>query len=87
MLRQLLRGSVLCATIWSTSVATTPAIAQTPGMDSIVIAGGVDVVGLSGVDVITIVPDRMLMDHVSDTLLIRSRDGELRPHLAPHTDP
>ena len=32
--------------------------------DKVVISGGVDVVGLSGHDVVAIVPDPMLMDHI-----------------------
>ena len=83
MLRRLLLG-VVCAALCGSGLGPAPATSQTPGKDSIVIAGGVDVVGLSGLDVITIVPDRMLMDHVSDTLLIRSRAGELKPHLVTH---
>lgn len=48
----------------------------------IVISGGVDVVGLSGLDVVAIVPDRMLMDHVSDPLIRTDSKGNLIPWLA-----
>jgi peptide/nickel transport system substrate-binding protein len=50
--------------------------------DKIVISGGVDVVGLNGLDVVLIVPDRMLMDHISDPLVRTGRDGKLQPWLA-----
>jgi peptide/nickel transport system substrate-binding protein len=50
--------------------------------DKIVISGGVDVVGLNGLDVVAIVPDRMLMDHISDTLTRVDRSGKPTPWLA-----
>ncbi len=50
--------------------------------DKIVISGGVDVVGLNGLDVVAIVPDRMLMDHISDTLIRADRSGKPMPWLA-----
>src|SRR5215207_2341469 len=49
--------------------------------DKIVISGGVDVVGLSGLDVVAIVPDRMLMDHISDPLVATDKSGKLVPWL------
>ena len=49
--------------------------------DKIVISGGVDVVGLSGLDVVAIVPDRMLMDHISDPLVATDKNGNLVPWL------
>ena len=82
MLRRILAAGVLCAALWGAALAPAPAVAQTPSQDSLVIAGGIDIVGLNGLDVVTIVPDRMLMDHISDTLVIWSSDGELKPRLA-----
>jgi peptide/nickel transport system substrate-binding protein len=58
--------------------------------DRIVISGGVDVVGLSGLDVVAIVPDRMLMDHISDPLVATDKTGKLIPWLVTgwkNTDP
>ncbi len=50
--------------------------------DKIVMSGGVDVVGLNGLDVVAIVPDRMLMDHISDTLIRIGKSGTAEPWLA-----
>src|SRR5436190_16300233 len=55
-----------------------PARAQ----DRVVIAGGADVTGMNALDVLIIVPDRSLMDHISDTLLRWKGPGELGPWLA-----
>jgi peptide/nickel transport system substrate-binding protein len=55
-----------------------PASAQ----DRVVIAGGADVVGLNGIDVIVLSPDRFLMDHIGDTLLRWVKPGKLGPGLA-----
>ncbi len=50
--------------------------------DRVVIAGGVDVVGLNGLDVVAIVPDRMLMDHITDSLTRFDLSGAASPWLA-----
>jgi peptide/nickel transport system substrate-binding protein len=50
--------------------------------DRVVIAGGADVTGMNALDVLVIVPDRSLMDHLSDTLLRWKAPGELGPWLA-----
>jgi peptide/nickel transport system substrate-binding protein len=50
--------------------------------EQIVISGGVDAVGLNGLDVVAIVPDRMLMDHISDTLIRPDKTGKPMPWLA-----
>jgi peptide/nickel transport system substrate-binding protein len=50
-------------------------------IDKIVISGGVDVVGLSALDAVAIVPDKMLMAHIADTLLRTDDDGRLLPWL------
>ena len=50
--------------------------------ERVVIAGGADVVGLNGIDVIVLSPDRFLMDHIGDTLLRWVKPGELGPDLA-----
>ncbi len=50
--------------------------------DRVVIAGGADAVGLNGVDVIILSPDRFLMDHIGDTLLRWEKTGQLGPNLA-----
>src|SRR5262249_16895559 len=76
-----LRRSLLCligalaATLLAFAV---PANAQ----DRVVIAGGSDVVGLNGIDVIVLSPDRFLMDHIGDTLLRWDKPGQLGPGLA-----
>lgn len=48
----------------------------------VVIAGGTDVVGMNAMDVNITVPDRSLMDHISDTLLQWVEPGKLGPWLA-----
>jgi peptide/nickel transport system substrate-binding protein len=50
--------------------------------DRVVIAGGSDAVGLNGIDVIVLSPDRFLMDHIGDTLLRWEKPGQLGPALA-----
>jgi peptide/nickel transport system substrate-binding protein len=77
MMKTVLRwiGQVVVAAILT---AGGPAYAQ----DRVVIAGGADVTGLNALDVLIIVPDRSLMDHISDTLLRRSPSGQLGPWLA-----
>jgi peptide/nickel transport system substrate-binding protein len=50
--------------------------------DRVVVAGGADVVGLNALDVLVIVPDRSLMDHISDTLLRWKSPGHIGPWLA-----
>ncbi len=62
-----------CAAIWTNNAA-----AQT----RIVIGGGADVVGMNALDVNITVPDRSLMDHISDTLLQWDEPGKLGPWLA-----
>ena len=50
--------------------------------EKLVISGGVDVVALNGLDIVPIVPDRMLMNHISDPLIRPGKSGKLRPWLA-----
>ncbi len=50
--------------------------------DRVVVAGGADVTGMNALDVLIIVPDRTLMDHISDTLLRWKAPGQLEPWLA-----
>ena len=50
--------------------------------DRVVVAGGADVTALNALDVLVIVPDRSLMDHISDTLLRWTAPGQLGPWLA-----
>jgi hypothetical protein len=69
----------LAATV---SMAVAPAPAQTP-QERVVIAGGADAVGLNGIDVIVLSPDRFLMDHIGDTLLRWEAPGKLRPRSPP----
>ena len=64
---------VACASVW-----TVNAHAQ----QRVVIAGGTDVVGMNALDVNITVPDRSLMDHISDTLLQWDEPGKLGPWLA-----
>ena len=47
-----------------------------------IVAGGADVVGMNALDVLVIVPDRSLMDHISDTLLRWKSPGHIGPWLA-----
>ena len=51
-------------------------------VEQIVIAGGTDVVGLNGIDVVVLLPDRSLLDHVSDTLTRWEEPGKLVPFVA-----
>src|SRR4029077_21172033 len=55
-----------------------PARAQ----DRVIIAGGADAVGMNGVDVIVLMPDRFLMDHLGDTLFRLEKPGQLCPGMA-----
>ena len=66
------------------TIAADCARAQQPpvAVDRIVIAGGADVTGLNALDVIVIIPDRSLMDHIGDTLLRWEAPGKLGPWLA-----
>jgi peptide/nickel transport system substrate-binding protein len=88
MLTRWLTPFIVLAALCASFVRADDAIAQeaitTVGnvQDKIVISGGVDVVGLNGLDVVLIVPDRMLMDHISDPLVRTGRDGKLQPWLA-----
>jgi peptide/nickel transport system substrate-binding protein len=68
----------LLGAIALTFAVCAPAAAQ----DRVVIAGGSDVVGLNGIDVIVLSPDRFLMDHIGDTLLRWEKPGQLGPGLA-----
>jgi peptide/nickel transport system substrate-binding protein len=77
MVRGFLRAICLAAAC-AGLVPTAPAQAQ----DRVVIAGGADVTGMNALDVLIIVPDRSLMDHISDTLLRRKASGEIGPWLA-----
>ena len=60
------------------------ALAQQPTVAQyrIVIAGGADVTGMNALDVIVIVPDRSLMEHIGDTLLRWEAPGKVGPWLA-----
>src|SRR3954454_16863887 len=72
---------ILCNLLGAIALALAvcaPAAAQ----DRVVIAGGSDVVGLNGIDVIVMSPDRFLMDHISDTLLGWEKPGQLGPAFA-----
>jgi peptide/nickel transport system substrate-binding protein len=71
---------VACLSILVPAVIT-PASAQTP-QNRVVVAGGADAVGLNGIDVIVLSPDRFLMDHIGDTLLRWEAPGKLAPGLA-----
>jgi peptide/nickel transport system substrate-binding protein len=77
--------SVLFASLFSLgalSIASAQEITTVgEAQDKIVISGGVDVVGLSGLDAVAIVPDKMLMAHIADTLLRTDKDGKLLPWL------
>src|SRR5436190_5139307 len=77
MVRGLLRAIALAAAC-AALAAGGPARAQ----DRVVIAGGADVIGMNALDVLIIVPDRSLMDHISDTLLRWKAPGEIGPWLA-----
>src|SRR5215510_4830933 len=77
MVRGVLRTIGLAAAcIWMAS--SHPVHAQ----DRVVIAGGADVTGMNALDVLIIVPDRSLMDHISDTLLRWKAPGQIGPWLA-----
>src|SRR3954468_23927674 len=76
MAKRLLASMVLAFCALAATGA--PARAQ----DRVVIAGGADVTGMNALDVLVIVPDRTLMDHISDTLLRWKAPGELGPWLA-----
>jgi peptide/nickel transport system substrate-binding protein len=75
---------VMTAVVAGLLVASSGAQAQQPpvAQDRIVIAGGADVTGMNALDVIVIVPDRSLMDHIGDTLLRWEAPGKLGPWLA-----
>lgn len=77
MLRGLLRTICLVA-VYAWLAPSGSAHAQ----DRVVIAGGADVTGMNALDALIIVPDRSLMDHISDTLLRWKAPGELGPWLA-----
>lgn len=79
---RLLAGLVaLAASFFAAGHARAQTVTGQP-QDKIVIASGVDVVGLSALDVVLIVPDRMLMDHVSDPLVRTNDQGRIIPWLA-----
>ena len=61
--------------VWSWLAPGGPGAAQ----ERVVVAGGADVVGLNALDVIVTVPDRSLMDHISDTLLRWKAPGVSMP--------
>ncbi len=79
-----LAASGLSALPFAPALGATEGVFGTVGdvQDRVVISGGVDVVGLSGLDIVPIVPDRVLMDHVSDTLTRFDKSGKLTPWLA-----
>jgi peptide/nickel transport system substrate-binding protein len=72
------RKLALALASWSLLMSGGPGDAQ----DRVVVAGGADVVGLNALDVIVTVPDRSLMDHISDTLLRWKAPGVPMPWLA-----
>src|SRR5579871_5237041 len=78
MLIKLRRTIGLVATLCCLLMPAFAARAQ----DRVVVAGGADVTGMNALDVLIIVPDRSLMDHISDTLLRRKPTGEIEPWLA-----
>ncbi len=59
-----------------------PQIVAAQEIEQVVIAGGTDVVGLNGIDVVVLLPDRSLLDHVSDTLTRWESPGKLVPFVA-----
>ena len=68
---------LLCALALTLAVCA-PVRAQ----DRVIIAGGADAVGMNGIDVIVLTPDRFLMDHIGDTLFRWEKPGKLGPGLA-----
>ena len=88
MFKRLFSPLLMAAALYIPFALTESALAQDRptlvgnAMDRIVISGGVDVVGLNGLDVVAIVPDRMLMDHITDPLVRTDRAGKLQPSLA-----
>lgn len=50
--------------------------------DEVVMAGGADILAMNAIDVVVSIPDRMLMDHISDTLLVWEEPGKLGAGLA-----
>jgi peptide/nickel transport system substrate-binding protein len=77
-MRSSVKTFAVALTVWSWLAAAGPTAAQ----ERVVIAGGADVVGLNALDVIVTVPDRSLMDHISDTLLRWKAPGVPMPWLA-----
>ena len=88
MLMQALRPLAAVAALVALVVAGSNANAQTnyttvgEPQDKIVISSGVDVVALNALDIVPIVPDRMLMDHISDQLAQTDKEGNIIPWLA-----
>src|SRR4051794_15619131 len=78
MLKRLLQSICLAGALCALLNFAEPASAQ----ERVVVAGGADVVGMNALDVLVIVPDRSLMDHISDTLLRWKAPGEIMPWLA-----
>ena len=78
MLKRLLQSICFAGALCALLNLGAPARAQ----DRVVVAGGADVTGMNALDVLVIVPDRTLMDHISDTLLRWKAPGQLGPWLA-----
>lgn len=66
----------------NTARAQTKYITVGQPQDKVVISSGVDVVSLDALDVVAIIPDRMLMDHITDPLIRTDEHGNLIPWLA-----
>jgi peptide/nickel transport system substrate-binding protein len=78
--RALMVSAGLATTAFAFSMPGGPAQAQQ--IDQVVIAGGTDVVGLNGIDVVVLLPDRSFVDHISDTLTRWEVTGKLVPFAA-----
>jgi peptide/nickel transport system substrate-binding protein len=88
MLMQSLRPLAVLLAAAATVLAASAARAQTnyvtvgEPQDKIVISSGVDIVSVDPLSVVAIIPDRMLMNHISDQLIKTDEKGELIPWLA-----
>lgn len=76
-----LRTNCLRAAAVGLAVCVTAQIGPTSAKD-LTIAGGVDPVGLNGIDVVILTPDRALVDHLADTLVRFEKPGKIVPSLA-----
>ena len=80
--RSLLRTSAGIVSVAGAAQLGLTLDARAQSADTIVVSGGADVTGLNGLDVIVIVPDRALMDHIADPILHWEQPGKLTPWLA-----